>query len=421
MSQALAAIAAGPARPQHHRAPITLHLLRETPCVAPEHSNLDVFRLFDGNPALGGLPVVEAGTPIGLINRNIFMDSFARPFHREVYSRKSCIAFMDKGPLVVEASLPLQDLSFRALSTGGKTLSDGFIITEAGRYLGMGSGTDMVAAISHLQAEKNRQIMESIDYASVIQHSFLRPSRETLRRILPNHLLVWEPRDVVGGDYFFFSERGDGFFGALCDCTGHGVPGAFMTLIMSSFLDHALDDANWQAPGQLLSTVNVRVKTALGQIDHSHVSAEESDEEAHRSDDGMDAAFIAFNRASGQLHFAGAHQLLMILRPDGEAVEFFDGDPAGVGYAGTALDQAWQTRSLELAPGTLVCICTDGVYDQPGGPKRIAFGKKRLAALLLANREADQAQLRHEVMDSFTVWQGEEARRDDVTIFAFRT
>lgn len=421
MSQALAVIAAGPTRPQHHRAPITLHLLRETPCVAPEHSNLDVFRLFDGNPALGGLPVVEAGKPIGLINRNIFMDSFARPFHREVYSRKSCIAFMDKGPLVVEASLPLQDLSFRALSTGGKTLSDGFIITDGGRYLGMGSGTDMVAAIAHLQAEKNRQVMESIDYASVIQQSFLRPSRETLRRILPNHLLVWEPRDVVGGDYFFFSERADGFFGALCDCTGHGVSGAFMTLIMSSFLDHALDDANWQAPGQLLSTVNVRVKTALGQIDHSHRSDDDGEEAAHRSDDGMDAAFIAYQRDSGRLHFAGAHQLLMVLRPDADTVEFFDGDPAGVGYAGTALDQAWQTRSLELAPGTLVCICTDGVYDQPGGPKRIAFGKKRLAALLLANREADLAQLRHEVMDSFTVWQGEEARRDDVTIFAFRT
>src|SRR6185369_6899948 len=113
--------------------------------------------------------------------------------------------------------------------------------------------------------------------------------------------------------------------------------------------------------------------------------------------DGMDAAFIAYDRSNGRLHFAGAHQLLMILRPGGELVEFFDGDPAGVGYAGTALDQGWQTRSLELAPGTLVCICTDGVYDQPGGPKRIAFGKKRLAALLLAHREADLAQLRHEI------------------------
>lgn len=420
MTQALAAIPAGSAGRQTAHAPLTRQLLRATPYVAPEQTNLDVFLLFDANPTLGGLPVVEAGTPIGLINRNIFMDSFARPFHREVYSRKSCIAFMDKTPLVVEASLPLQDLSFRALSTGGKTLSDGFIVTEAGIYAGMGSGTDMVAAIAHLQAEKNRQVMESIDYASVIQQSFLRPSRETLRRILPNHLLVWEPRDVVGGDFFFFSERADGFFGALCDCTGHGVPGAFMTLIMSSFLDHALDDANWLVPGELMSKVNVRVKTALGQIDHSHRS-DDGDDEAHRSDDGMDAAFLAYDRRAGCLHFAGAHQLLMILRPGAEAVEFFDGDAAGVGYAGTALDQVWTSQRLELPPETLVCVCTDGVYDQPGGPRRIAFGKKRLAALLLANREIDLATLRHVLMENFGAWQGAEARRDDVTVFAFRT
>lgn len=419
MTQALAAIAAAPLRRPSAPSPITRDLLRETPCVSPEQSNLDVFRLFDGNPALGGLPVVESGVPIGLINRNIFMDSFARPFHREVYSRKSCIAFMDKTPLVVEATLPLQDLSFRALSTGGKTLSDGFIITDAGRYQGMGAGTDMVAAIAHLQAEKNRQVMESIDYASVIQQSFLRPSRETLRRILPNHLLAWEPRDVVGGDFFFFSERADGFFGALCDCTGHGVPGAFMTLIMSSFLEHALDDANWLAPGALMSTVNVRVKTALGQIDHSHRG--DGEEDAHRSDDGMDAAFIAYERSAGRLHFAGAHQLLLVLRPGGAAVEILDGDPAGIGYAGTALDQAWATHCLELPAGSLVCVCTDGVYDQPGGPKRIAFGKKRLAGLLLEHRDADLAALRHTLMESFAGWQGVEARRDDVTVFAFRT
>ncbi|BAO29152.1 SpoIIE family protein phosphatase [Sulfuritalea hydrogenivorans] len=399
---------------------LTASLLLPLPAASPNQTNDEVFGIFDSAPNLSALPVTEDDRPIGLINRNIFMDSFARPFHREVYGRKSCIAFMDKQPLIVDGGMSIQDLSFRVVEKGGKTLNDGFVITIDGRYAGMGTGQDLVRAIAGLQAEKNRIVMESIDYASVIQRSFLRPSREALRSQLPDHLLLWEPRDLVGGDYFYCRRFDDGFFLTLFDCTGHGVPGAFMTLIMASFIDHALTNENRHDPAAVMAEVNQRVKSALGQIDHSHKSAASNDELEHRSDDGMDAAFCWVATAERRIIYAGAHSPLILLRP-GEDIELIEGDRAGVGYASTPMDQTWQNHCHPVPPGTAVFLATDGLVDQPGGPKRIAFGKKRLCALLAEHRNASAlAPLRAVVLKALEDYQGTETRRDDVGLIGFR-
>lgn len=395
-------------------------LLLDVPSVTPAQTNKDVFALFDQSAAIVGLPVVENEQPIGLINRNIFMDSFARPFHREIYGNKSCIAFMDKKPLIVDGQISLQELSFLALDHGGKTLADGFIITVGGRYAGMGTGRDMVRALSNLQAEKNRLVMESIGYASVIQRSFLRPSQQALRASLPDHFLIWEPRDVVGGDYFHFEIFDEGFFFALFDCTGHGVPGAFMTLIMASFLENALNADNRRNPGAVLAEVNRRVKTALGQIDHTHGGGAGDDEIEHRSDDGMDAAFCWFDRTRRELTYAGAHSPLLLRRAGESEVRLIEGDRLGVGYAATPLTQSWRNQSFTLAPGATVYLCTDGMVDQPGGSKRIAFGKKRLCQLLLEQGEKPMVQQQAAIVEALAAYQNDEPRRDDVSMFGFR-
>lgn len=416
--QLIAAQAPNMQRPRRLRH-VARELLIEVAPISPMQTNLEVFNRFDQQPSLVGLPVVEDGRPIGLINRTIFMDSFARPFHRELYSSKSSIAFMDKQPLVADADTSLQDLSFQAIAGGGKTLSDGFIVADNGRYLGIGMGRDLVRAIAELQAEKNRIVMESIDYASVIQRSFLRPSREALRALLPDHLLLWEPRDLVGGDYFYCRRFDDGFFLALIDCTGHGVPGAFMTLIMASFIDSALNPANRTDPAQVMGEVNRRVKTALGQIDHSHGETQTQTDGEHHSDDGMDAAFCWIENVDRRLVFAGAHIPLILAEP-GQEIRMMDGDRAGVGYAVTPMEQSWTNHAFELPAGTAVYLTTDGMLDQPGGTKRIAFGKKRLCALLNEQREAAMVAQRPVLQEALERYQGDEPRRDDVSVIGFR-
>lgn len=389
------------------------------PCqaVTPACPNKEVFAIFEAQPELIGLPVTEDGHPIGLINRNIFMQSMARPFHREVYMQKSCIAFMDKEPLIVDRRTSIQDLSFRVLESGQKAMNDGFIVADADRYVGVGTAQDMLRAVANLQAEKNRLVMESIHYASVIQQSLSRPSREALRKSLGDHFLIWDPRDIVSGDFYHFQDYDDGFLVALFDCTGHGVPGAFMTLIMSAFLQSALNTVSHDDPSALVGAVNRLVKTAMGNIDHAH---EADAEEAAGADDGMDAAFCWVDRRNRTLTYAGAHLPLLLLGPDDSEVRSIDGDRQGVGYAATPMDQVWKNHQVELPPGTGVYFFTDGFVDQLGGAKRIAFGKRRTREVILKHRRQTMAEQRNALLAALKEYQGTEPRKDDVSAIGFR-
>lgn len=412
LAQAIAASLA----PQRTLIQRTDGLLIPTQAVSSTDSNGDVFRLFEEKPDLTGLPVIEAGRPIGMINRNIFMQSFARPFHREIYWQKSCIAFMDKAPLIVERDTSIQDLSFKVIAGGEKALADGFIITEQGLYAGVGRAADMLQAVADLQAEKNRLVMESIDYGSVIQNSLGRASRESMRRTLADHFLIWEPRDVVSGDFYYFHAYADGFLVILFDCTGHGVPGAFMTLIMSAFLQSALNEGDHRDPGALIAAVNRHVKQAMGQIDHSHGEADAEPV----SDDGMDAAFCWVDTQQRKLIYAGAHLPLFLRRPHDTDVLMVEGDRAGVGYATTPMDQRWRNHEFELPEGSCVYFFTDGVTDQLGGKKGIAFGKRRIRESLQQNAALPMPEQRSALMQTFNAYQGHHARKDDVAAIGFR-
>jgi serine phosphatase RsbU (regulator of sigma subunit) len=367
--------------------------------------------MFEAHPDMVGLPVVDEGRPIGLINRNIFMQSMARPFHREIYLNKSCIAFMDKEPMMVEADVGISELSFAVIEGGAKTLADGFIVTADGQYVGVGLANDVFAAIAALQAEKNRQVMESIEYAQVIQNSLSRASREGMRLTLPDHFLLWAPRDMVSGDFYFFQAYPEGWLLALFDCTGHGVPGAFMTLIMASFLQGALGGGKHQDPAALLGEVNRKVKLAMGQVDHSH----EVGETDAVSDDGMDAAFCWFDTASRKLSYAGAHMPIFLVRPGMDEVHLQEGDRQGVGYSTTPMDQTWNNHVLDIPPGTNLYLFTDGYLDQLGGERRIAYGKRRLCAKLLEDKHLPMPAQRVALLGALMEYQGQEVRRDDVT------
>lgn len=389
-------------------------LLQDVPWVSPSHTNDEVLGIFSHRQDLIALPVVEAGIPVGLINRNLFMDAMARPFHREIYGRKSCAVFMDKEPLIVEQSVSIPELSFLVVDAGGKTLADGFILTLDGTYRGMGSSRELVRAIANLQAEKNRLVTESINYASIIQKSFLRPSRAEMARVLRDYFVHWEPRDIVGGDYYFFANFEDGFFFAVIDCTGHGVPGAFLTLIVSSFFNRALLHENRRNPAAVLANVNRMIKHALSQSEDAAPGQEP------QSDDGMDAVFGWVDVRERALIYASARTPLFKLGRGDAGVTELPADRVGAGYIGTPIDYQWCNRTVQLSEGDAVYVSTDGVIDQIGGERRIAFGKKRLKESILFNRDRSMCEQLDALLEDFRSYQGGEPRRDDVSLFGFR-
>ncbi|MET3106515.1 serine phosphatase RsbU (regulator of sigma subunit) [Oxalobacteraceae bacterium GrIS 2.11] len=396
-----------------YRHPTVVDLCVKTISVESDTNNLDVWDLFTAHRELIILPVLEGDIPIGLINRTIFMSQMSKPFHRELYCKKSCIAFMDKDPLIVDSTMTIEELTFRAVEFGERALADGFIITLDGKLEGVGFGLDLMKVVANLQAEKNRQIMQSIDYASVIQTAMLRTSHEALSKAVEDAYLVWQPRDVVGGDFHHFCVYPDGWFAAIADCTGHGVPGAFMTLIASTTLAKALQERGPKDPAALFMDVNRGIKETLGQVDGR--------EDSSQSNDGLDAAFVWFERSSGKLTFAGARIGLWVLDPSKAGFEITDGERTGIGYLESPFDYQWTNKTIELASGSLIFMTTDGMIDQIGGPQGISFGKRRIRDAILKQRSGTTEQISQGLLSEYTAWQGEQRRRDDVTFVCIRS
>jgi serine phosphatase RsbU (regulator of sigma subunit) len=387
-------------------------LCQEVPAIDAADPNSMAMEIFYSRRDMVSLAVVENHRPIGLINRDIFLSQMSKPFHRELYDKKSCIAFMDKEPLIVDADMSIEALTFRTVEVGEKALSDGFIVTRQGRFVGLASGFQLLGAVAEMQAEKNRQIMQSIEYASVIQQAMLRASRDALSAMSPDAALVWEPRDVVGGDFYHFASFPDGWFGAIADCTGHGVPGAFMTLLASASLSQALERIGPRDPAALLAALNRNVKGLLGQV---HGTGE-----SPQSNDGFDAAFFWFDAGQRRLYFSGARIALYILRPDADHFESIAGERMGVGYVDSLADYAWALNTIALPQGSLLFVTTDGLVDQIGGPRKIAFGRRRAHDLIIENRAQPLSAISAGLQRALADWQGAQVRRDDLTLFFAR-
>jgi len=248
-------------------------------------------------------------------------------------------------------------------------------------------------------------IADSITYASRIQRAVL-PESEDLAEKLPHHLALWRPRDVVGGDIYWARPWGDGLLLILGDCTGHGVPGAFMTLIATGALDMALRRTPPGDPAALLTQMHQRVQRQLGQ---------ESDRGV--SDDGLEAGacYIPADRAS--VTFAGARFSLFV--QDGPEVTVVKGTNASMGYRGIPPEPGYSNHTLASAPGRRFFLSSDGLLDQVGGTSGRAFGKKRFQALLAQHADLPISELGEVLFSQVEGYRGAEIRLDDIAVIGF--
>ena len=249
-------------------------------------------------------------------------------------------------------------------------------------------------------------ISSSIEYASKIQRSIL-PNLDDFASVLGEYLVIWEPRDVVGGDIYWHRPWGDGVLVILADCTGHGVPGAFMTMIATGALDRAQEEVVSGQLGKLVQRMHQLVQLTLGQ----HVDEGESD-------DGLELGACYLDSDLATITYCGARFELFQVA-DGE-IEITKGTKRGIGYRGISFVQEYEEFTLPVVPGTGYFLTTDGLIDQVGGKKRRSFGKKRFSELLLSARDLPMALQRECVLQTLTEFQGEEIRRDDVSVIGFR-
>jgi serine phosphatase RsbU (regulator of sigma subunit) len=253
----------------------------------------------------------------------------------------------------------------------------------------------------------HQKLMESLQYAKMIQTALL-PNLKQIKTYLPNSFLIWLPRDIVGGDMVFTEQFEDGVLIAVMDCTGHGVPGAFMTMIATTHLRRIVVDENCHEPSEILKRLNGLMKNALQQEKKSQDIA---------NDNGLDAGICFLDRKQEKLLFAGARIALLHLHNN--VVQTIKGDKQSLGYQHSNADFDFKTHSVTIEKGATYYLTTDGMIDELGGEKWLPFGLSRLANVLLENTEKsfdDQAQI---LLERFYNYKNNRDRQDDITVIGF--
>ncbi|SMC51762.1 SpoIIE family protein phosphatase [Sporomusa malonica] len=253
-------------------------------------------------------------------------------------------------------------------------------------------------------AEKNQRIIDSIDYAKRLQESIL-PTAEELRTILGDYFILWKPRDIVGGDFYWVRRIDDDrSLVALADCTGHGVPGAFMTMAVNSILNHIVDQ-NHTDPADILAELNRRMKATLHRNDQCRMV-----------DDGLDIAICCIEK-NERLTFAGAKIPLYIKR--GDQIHVIKGDKRSIGYRRSSNDLEFTNHSWEIEAQDRFYLTTDGYIDQNGGVKDYPLGRKKLIQAII-EQDAKPLPEQQEAFEAvLSNYMGNESQRDDITIVGF--
>ncbi len=277
--------------------------------------------------------------------------------------------------------------------------------TETGGTVAVYSDLTDTKESEQRAAAANQLILQSLRYASRIQAAVL-PARRELDEVAADHFLIWEPRDIVGGDFFWFQPINDGYAVMVGDCTGHGVPGAFMTLIAWGLLDRMLRSADNDNPSQVLTGLHRGVQSLLGQ-----------DEQQGETDDGLEAGICFINPKQRKMTFAGAR--FSLWRANQKGVIEIKGDRKGLGYRRYPLETEYTDIALSFESSDTFYLTTDGLIDQIGGPRGRSFGKRRFQELLKKNLGAPMSEQEESLRHALAAYQGQQLRRDDLTVLGF--
>ena len=268
-----------------------------------------------------------------------------------------------------------------------------------------------------LLAKKNKDITDSINYARRIQRAIM-PPKKTMDKLLFSSFIFYKPKDIVSGDFHWNTFHNDRLIIAAADCTGHGVPGAFMSMISISSLNKVVKEKQIVDPSRILDNMRHDIVNDLKQ----------SGEQAK---DGLDIALLSIEVDKRLVHFAGAYNSMYIIKKDKIKEEDFNFDfgysvfgdylleikadrmPIGISER---MEKNFTTKSLQLEEGDRIYISTDGYIDQFGGVKGKKFMSKRFKKLLLELPYSDDEQSMQILDNQFTEWRGIHEQIDDVLV-----
>jgi len=265
-----------------------------------------------------------------------------------------------------------------------------------------------LAQSERILQKKNKHITDSIQYASRIQRAVL-PTKSTLEKYLTDFFVLFMPKDIVSGDFYWINKRQNKLFLAVADCTGHGVPGAFMSMLGVAFLNEIVNsysDLENITASYVLNQLRTYIKTMLQQ-------------EAKKSEanDGMDIAFIIIDKENMEVEYAGAHNPLVIIR-NGELTEHkADKMPIGIFYREK---ESFTNNVIDLQKEDILYLYSDGYADQDGEETGRKFMSSSLKTLFTKISHLPMDQQREILENEHIKWRGTREQVDDILILGFK-
>lgn len=250
---------------------------------------------------------------------------------------------------------------------------------------------------------KNKDIMDSITYAKRIQNAIL-PSDAQLNSAFASMFIMYKPKDIISGDFYWFHERIDKTFLAMVDCTGHGVPGALMSMIGNDLLDSLIKDRKLTDPKEILEEMDRSVTRLLHQ-----------DDEDLSVSDGMVISLCVIDKMNSTLSFGGAQQTVMI-KQNGDLTELTAARQSIGGMLPPEFKK-FKTETLSINPGDKLYLFTDGFKDQFGGPNGRKFLKKNVRSLIEEVGDKPMPEQGKLISEAFEAWKGDLTQVDDVSIW----
>ncbi len=267
--------------------------------------------------------------------------------------------------------------------------------------------TQALARSNQQLAETHEQVLDSIRYALLIQQAIL-PRPELLERVLDEYFVIWKPRDLVGGDFYFCRADERGCLLVVADCTGHGVPGAFMTMAVNAVLNHVTSALCADDPVRILQETNRQLRATLRQ-----------DDMGEGFENSLDAGVCYWAWSERQLRFAGARIDLVFQDADG-VLTVIRGDSRSLGCRHPDSETGFACHLIERTAGRVFYLTTDGLLDQAGGGKGYGFGHRRFQEALCADGGQSLAARRVLLEQALAAYQGGRSQRDDITVLGFR-
>ena len=257
----------------------------------------------------------------------------------------------------------------------------------------------------HLELNKTyKEVKDSIDYAKRIQDALM-ISEEGRQKIFPKSFVFYSPKDVVSGDFYWLYSKlnSDEVYFAVADCTGHGIPGAFMSMIGNAVLNEVVVEGGITQTGEILNNTRALIKKAF--------------KDSEDTKDGMDIAFCKYNTNTKTIQFSGAFNPLYVVS-NGYLIEY-KADSQPVGY-NVPNENPFSKTDVKVKKGDMVYIFSDGFKDQFGGPKEKKFMSSRFKELLVSVSAIDCDQQKKSIDDVFNNWKGSNGQIDDVCIMGVR-